>query len=207
MLESVSSWKLEISATATESSSASPTTEVMGRPTLPHGTHRSPAARKIAPSMATVVVFPFVPVTATSGARRSRQPSSASPTIALPARRKSTGSGWSIGMPGLSTSTSHARTPSSPPLTARAPAARRARACSLSNAAGRSSYRYTAAPRASRRSAAAIPLRDSPATRNFCVLKFIVSPSPETGSLCEICQTYYFAKARQSRPAAAVISE
>ena len=43
------------------------TASTSGRPTLPAATLRSPAARRIESSIWTVVVLPFVPVTASQG--------------------------------------------------------------------------------------------------------------------------------------------
>ena len=131
--ERVSSWKLETSITAMSSKPASSAMPVTGEPALPHTNVFSPAARKISSSMATVVVLPLVPVTATNAARRDRQPSSASPTMRLPARRKRRGSSPSMGTPGLSTSTSLSSQASASPSfsTHAAPPAWRARTPSL----------------------------------------------------------------------------
>ena len=64
------------------------TASTMGRPTLPQATVRRPPARSIASSICTVVVLPFVPVTASHGAgcsgSRSRQASSTSPQTGIP---------------------------------------------------------------------------------------------------------------------------
>src|SRR5262249_39253116 len=73
-------------------------------PTLPTAAARSPAGRRIASSIRTVVVLPFVPVTASHGAAeapRSRQASPASPINSPPAACAAIGSGWVGGTPGV----------------------------------------------------------------------------------------------------------
>ena len=155
--------------TATSSYPIPSTHAERGRPMFPQAVLLMPAARRISSIIVTVVVLPLVPVTATSAARRYMHPSSDSPMMRLPALRKATGSSWSMGMPGLNTSTSQSAAAfgKSSVRTASAP-----RAFSFSIAASTapsatSSYIYTAAPRESRNSAPAMPLLDMPATKNF----------------------------------------
>ena len=70
-----------------------------------------PAARKIAPSSAVVVVLPFVPVTPTKREPgSSRNPSSTSDHTGTPRSRAAASSGIAGGTPGVFTTTS---TPSS----------------------------------------------------------------------------------------------
>ena len=65
-----------------------------------------PAFRPIAPKSSTVVLFPFVPVTATVGAFATANPSSISGAIGIPRRSASTKSGRFAGTPGLVTTRS-----------------------------------------------------------------------------------------------------
>ena len=71
----------------------------------------------MAPSSSVVVVFPFVPVTATSRFGSSRQASSSSPSTGRPRSRAATSTGASFGTPGLFTTVatrSSSSTPSVP---------------------------------------------------------------------------------------------
>src|SRR2546428_11805677 len=61
------SWKDE--ASTASASAGSRAANEKGYPTLPQALARRPAARIIPATHSTVVVFPFVPVTATSGTR------------------------------------------------------------------------------------------------------------------------------------------
>ena len=74
-----SSWKLETSQTTTSPGLTLPSSSVSARPTFP-----ATGARSIAPSSSLVVVFPFVPVTATIVVASSREPSSTSLQTGIP---------------------------------------------------------------------------------------------------------------------------
>ena len=64
------SWKLETSHATQSSGSSSSATSESGTPMFPPARLLRPAASRIACSRAVVVVFPFVPVTASTGAER-----------------------------------------------------------------------------------------------------------------------------------------
>ena len=99
-----SSWKLDASHTTVAAGSSAPASELTGVPTLPATATGGPAARCMAPISSTVVVLPFVPVTAMNSFGTSRQPSSSSPTTSMPAlARASPTTGASHGTPGLLT--------------------------------------------------------------------------------------------------------
>src|SRR5688500_15442689 len=157
-----SSWKLESSQTIHASSARAPSSPVSGRPTFPATATGRSAARKIAPSSSLVVVFPFVPVTPSTGLGSSREPSSTSLQIVSPRRRAAATRGASLGTPGLFTSRSTSSTSagSSAPSTTSTPAAR-------SLPASSSAFRSTPTTRRLRRasaSAAASPERARPRT-------------------------------------------
>ena len=78
-----SSWKLDASHTTVAAGSSEPASELTGVPTLPATATGDPAARCIAPISSTVVVFPFVPVTAMNSFGTSRHPSSSSPMTSM----------------------------------------------------------------------------------------------------------------------------
>ena len=112
-----SAWKLETSHTMVAPGSTSPTRADSGVPTFPASATGSPASRQIAPSSSVVVVFPFVPVTATNRFGSSRQASSSSPSTVMPRSRAAAITGASFGTPGLLTTVdtrSSSSTPSTP---------------------------------------------------------------------------------------------
>ena len=152
-----SAWKLETSQTTVVSGSTSPTSADSGVPTLPATATGSRAARQIAPSSSTVVVLPFVPVTATKRFGSSRQASSSSPSTGTPRARAAWISGASWGTPGLFT-TSPAR--SSKPTPSLSSSASRS-----SGSSGRPESQASTSPCARSIRAAAIPERASPTTR------------------------------------------
>ena len=78
-----SSWKLDASTTTHEPGSTAPSSSESATPTLP-----ATGAPSIAPSSSLVVVLPFVPVTATSGFSRMREPSSSSLQTGIPAEAR-----------------------------------------------------------------------------------------------------------------------
>src|SRR5438067_2331645 len=83
-----SSWKLESSSTTHVPASTVSAISLSGVCSLPASTTSTPAAANIAPSRRTVVVFPFVPVTPSTGLPgRSRQPSSISLQTGMPRER------------------------------------------------------------------------------------------------------------------------
>ena len=136
---------------------------------FPHATPILPHAFNTSASMDTVVVLPLVPVTAIAVARRQEKASSSSPVMSLPILRKATGRALSMGMPGLSTSTSHSlAAPSYPSAdSSLAPSEQSSATARRTPSPEASSQTYTSAPRARRKRAAATPDEDTPATRNF----------------------------------------
>ena len=101
-----SSWKDDSSHTIQLSAGTEPTSEVRGRPMLPATSTGVPAARNIAPRSSDVVVFPFVPVTPSTGFGSSRAPSSISLQTGMARVRAPATSRVSPGTPGLFTSRS-----------------------------------------------------------------------------------------------------
>src|SRR5205814_2105351 len=79
--------------TTVASSVTAPTSSDTAVPTLPATAAGAPAARCIAPRSSTVVVFPFVPVTATNSFGSSRHASSSSPVTGMSRRRASATAG------------------------------------------------------------------------------------------------------------------
>src|SRR5581483_263705 len=159
-----SSWKLESSQTTHVPGSTVSATSVSGVCSLPASVAATPAAVNIAPSSRTVVVFPFVPVTPSSGLPgRSRQPSSISLQIGIPRVAAAAATGERAGTPGLFTtrstpvSTDSSSVPrwSSTPVPASLPG----------SASAERSLTTTSTPRAARASAADSPLTASPSTR------------------------------------------
>jgi hypothetical protein len=80
--------------------SSSPTSEVSGVPTFPANAAETPASRWISPSSPTVVVLPFVPVTAMNSLGSRRHANSTSPITGIPRSRAATITGASCGTPG-----------------------------------------------------------------------------------------------------------
>ena len=109
-----SAWKLDTSQTMVAPGSTVPHQRDSGVPTFPASATGSPASRQIAPSSSVVVVFPFVPVTATNRFGRSRQASSSSPSTGTPRSRAATIPGASFGTPGLFTTTAAPSSSSTP---------------------------------------------------------------------------------------------
>ena len=112
--EASSSWKLDASQTTVAAGSMLPTSEASGVPTFPATSAGTPASSWIAPSSTTVVVLPFVPVTAMNSFGRRRQASSSSPTTSRPRSRAATITGASCGTPGLFTTVRARSSRSSP---------------------------------------------------------------------------------------------
>ena len=105
-----------------------------------------PAARKIAPSSAVVVVFPFVPVTPTKREPgSSRKPSSTSDHTGTPRSRAATSSGIAGGTPGVFTTTS---TPSSSDRSSSLPSVRSTGTTSSPRSASRSVTAFPDTPSA-----------------------------------------------------------
>src|SRR3954454_1347378 len=159
----------------------------MGRPTLPHATVRRPAARSIASSIWTVVVLPFVPVTASHGVSwsgsRSRQASSTSPHTGMPREAACASNGASGRHPGevTTTSTSSGRVAVLPgPRWTEAPRTPSRVAFSGRSPASDSSSAVTEAPRWVRLSAAAKPETPKPATTARTPSHESCRPSPST---------------------------
>src|SRR4051812_25485615 len=149
------------------------TASASGSPTLPAATLRSPAARRIASSIWTVVVLPLVPVTASQGVSwsgsRSRQASSTSPQTGTPRARAWARSGASGFQPGDVTSRSTwsgrvAVTPAPSRTEAPRTSSSSALAARPSGASALSSRAVTVAPRCRRLSATANPETPKPAT-------------------------------------------
>ena len=122
-------------------------TDERGVPTFPATSTSRPAARKIAPSSSTVVVFPFVPVTPITRvpSPSCRQPISTSDHTGTPHSRAASTSGASPGTPGL--------------LTRRSTPSRRSRSYSFPSSASTST---AWSPRSASRSATAAPERARP---------------------------------------------
>ncbi len=137
-----------------------PTSEASGVPTFPATSAGTPASSWIAPSSTTVVVLPFVPVTATNSFGRRRQASSSSPTTSRPRSRAATITGASFGTPGLFT-TVCARSSRSSPSERR----RTSTPSSASAPAGSAKSQPITSPCSRSMSAAATPERASPTTR------------------------------------------
>src|SRR4051812_49080391 len=167
--------------------SGSITASTSGSPTLPAATLRSPAARRIASSIRTVVVLPLVPVTASQGVSwsgsRSRQASSTSPQTGTPRAAAWASSGASGRQPGevMSRSTSPGRVavaPSPRRMDAPSTSSSSARSARPSGPSVRSSSAVTVAPRCSRLSAAANPETPKPATTARTPAQESCRPSP-----------------------------
>src|SRR5690606_10451645 len=164
-------WKLDSSTASTSRPAGSMTASRIGVPTLPTACARSPAARRMDSSICTVVVLPFVPVTASHGAAsrpRSRHASSTSPHSGRPRSRAAVSSGAVGRQPGEVTtrSTSSGSVAVAPgPSRIVAPSTSSNRACSRRRSSpSDSSSTSTSAPRCVRVSAAANPLTPNPAT-------------------------------------------
>ena len=149
--------------TQTSSSRVSRATPDSASPIFPATKARRPALRSISPVSETVVVFPFVPVTATCVPRTNRAASSSSPSTGTcrACARRTTGA--SMGTAGLTTTASHPSTSVSgiSPRRAWQPMAISVSSPALS---GRLSLRTGSAPCAHRSPAAATPLRAMPTT-------------------------------------------
>ena len=105
----VSSWKLEISATVTDSGSVRKTSPVYARPIFPTTKVFLPESLIILPRSAVVVVFPFVPVIARTLPRSAVKASSTSLMTGSPRSFSASTPGLSVGTPGLSTTQSRRR--------------------------------------------------------------------------------------------------
>ena len=103
----LSSWKLLISATATASSSICLAATVYGLPILPTTYVCSLYAFMISPRSVVVVVFPFVPVIASTSPFPNAYASSTSPITATFLSRIAFTTGRSVGTPGLNTAISN----------------------------------------------------------------------------------------------------
>src|SRR5579864_7063779 len=158
-----SSWKLDSSQTTHVPGSMQSAISLNGTCSLPASTASTPAAANIAPSSRTVVVFPFVPVTPSTGfPGRSRQPSSISLHTGMACARAAATTGERSGTPGLFTtsSTPDSTDSSSVPRRISTPVP----ASLPGSASGERSLTTTSTPRAARASAAASPLTASPST-------------------------------------------
>src|SRR5256885_5836454 len=139
--------------------SAVPSSALAAVPTLPTTACGRPASRQIAPSSATVVVLPLVPVTSNHGrSPSSRQASSSSPSTGTPRSRAAAITGASRGTPGLLTP-APARSSSSSPS-----APRRTGKPGVSISGRPASTPATSSPRATSARPAASPERASPTT-------------------------------------------
>src|SRR5262245_28144004 len=158
-----SSWNTPTSQTTHASEWIVPTSELSARPMLPATSTERPSARNISPSNAVVVVFPFVPVTATIGFERSLAPSSSSSQIGTPRARAAATSGASARTPGLLTTRSIpcVSVSSSLPTWTSTPRARSLPAAGVSSRENAT----TSASAASSASAADDPARARPTTR------------------------------------------
>src|SRR5688572_30573985 len=140
-----------------------------------------PAACSIRPITVVVVDFPLVPVTAMTGPFTQRHASSSSPIISTPRARAPSNTFCSSTTPGLATIRSAASSVAArcPPTSSSTPRSRRRPACSNVD---RVSVSITRAPRRTRSSAAAIPLRAAPTTTTRLPLTEkspFATPSPQ----------------------------
>src|SRR5690554_1119624 len=167
------SWKLDSSTTMTSQPMGSRIASSTGTPTLPQAIARLPSAISIDVANCTVVVLPFVPVTASQGAgvptlSRSRHASSTSPHTGTPDPSAQRISGWLGGNPGEVTTRSGAKSERSSVLSAP-----RSRVTSPAPITVSSSERWgsasdantsTSAPSSTRVSATENPVTPSPST-------------------------------------------
>ena len=172
------SWKLESSRASTSKPSGSRIASSTGVPTLPQATARRPSARRMASTIVTVVVLPFVPVRHTQSAvfrparSRSRQASSTSDQIGRPAAWAAISSGWSGRQPGEVTTRSAAAPSTSGSAcvaarssrTSRTPTIRRVSARARFSGPSSPSTTTTAAPSSARVSATEKPVTPRPVT-------------------------------------------
>ncbi len=135
---------------------------------LPPTSVGSPAFLSSSPIRVVVVVLPFDPVIPMSRPLRKRAASSISLMISTPAAAAFRNGSSASGTPGLATIRSAFSNNSvgCEPATTSTPLPRSA-AATLSSLSGFASFTVTRAPRASRKSAAASPLRAAPTTRTF----------------------------------------
>ena len=157
------SWNDDSSTASASYGGSARTASTTGSPTLPVATARSPAARRIASSIRTVVVFPLVPVTASHGAApagRNRQASSTSPITSIPAAAAAASSGASGRHPGEVTTSAVPAGGACAPSASTAPAAA---SVPVRSDATRSAT-VTRAPSPSSARAAASPDAPAPAT-------------------------------------------
>src|SRR3954470_209026 len=164
-----SSWYLDTSQTVQSWSPAATWESAGANSTFPASSTRSSDARRRAAASAETVDLPFVPVTPSTGARTSRQPSSSSSITSAPRSRASATIRWSGAMPGLFTSVRAAAQPGgerSRPRNVRTPrdsTVRRARC--IARVVAPSQAVTAAGPASSHRaSIAARPARPRPAT-------------------------------------------
>ena len=162
-LEVVSSWKLDSSSTYSSHSSSNSINA--GRPILPPTPTLTPAAFAISPTSVVTVLLPLEPVIATIGACASRQNSSISPTISIPASAAELKDGCASAIPGLATIRSAAISHSS----FRPPVWRSTASGNLSRPGGviRVSITRGVTPRARKKSTQESPVRPRPIMTTF----------------------------------------
>jgi hypothetical protein len=164
-----SSWKDDSSRTTTSTSAPESGNSESGVPRFPP-TKACRSLWKRVPASAVVVLFPFVPVMATTGTSpRKREASSTSPSTGMPARRAAPISGRESGTPGETTTRSQPVKSLSvwPPRAKETWAFPSAWTTGASSVAVRRSVTVTRAPSRAQRRAAAAPLRARPTTRTF----------------------------------------
>ncbi len=128
-----------------------------------------PQASRIEPSNAVVVVFPLVPVTATTGVSKNLKASSTSPMILTPFFRASASGSMKSGTPGLRTIRSADRKAavSCLPRSVTTPRARSSPSSVILPARSDISVSVTREPRPARNRAALIPVLAPPTTTTF----------------------------------------
>ena len=158
-----SSWNEDASHTIVTSCSTEPTSELAAVPTLPATATGKPASRWMCPISSTVVVLPFVPVTATNSFGSIRHASSSSPSTGRPRSRAAAITGACAGTPGLLT-TARTRSEQRHALLAHMHAPPRHRSSTSAPAGEPASTPITSSPAARSASAAAMPERARPTT-------------------------------------------